>query len=681
MAKKIKNILKIIKDKYKIIREKCDWFVTKYLGNMAIQAGIIAIILELIIESLGHKSFFGGAIFLFTSPLVFLLNTIIIFATLSIAWLFRRRIFVYTIVSVAWLAIGIANGVILMFRMTPFTTADLSFIELGIAILPNYFSTVQLVLLGVALVAIVLLFIAIFIFAPKRKGKLYIKRRIAGVLISILLVVVSMVTSVQTGIVATYFGNLWDAYYDYGVPYCFLSTWLNRGISKPTGYDEQMVSDALSSNQLATMSSETASEEEKKDYPNIVFLQLESFIDPDEVKNLEYEGEVVPYFKELKENYSTGHLTVPSVGGGTANTEFEVMTGMSVRSFGPGEYPYKTILKDQTCESLAYDVKKLGMGAHIMHNHRGAFYNRNTVFPNLGYDSYTSMEYMSYVTKTPRNWARDDVLISQIFGAMESTEVKDYVYAISVQGHGEYPKSKVLDDPDVVVTGEDMEEGLRYAYEYYIEQINEMDDFLRELTAELEEYEEDTVLVLYGDHLPALEMEAEDMKSGSQYDTEYVIWSNFDMKKKDMDLNAYQLVAEVQERIGMREGTLTVYHQDNKKQWGTEGYIEKLELLQYDMLYGEQYIYGGQTPFKPTKMTMGFNPIKINDIIEVGGQYYISGEGFTSFSKVSMDGEVLDTIYLSPTVLKLQEKVDRADVNKLKVSQVEKNKEILSTTE
>lgn len=681
IIKKIKSIFKFIKEKWQVISKKIEWFVNKYLNNMAIQAGILAIILELVIESFGHKSFFGGAIFMFTSPLVFLLNALIIFATLSVAWLFRRRIFFYTIISVAWLAIGIANGVILMFRMTPFTTADLSFIELGIAILPNYFSTTQLVLLGAALVVLILIFIAVFIFAPRRKGKLYIKRRIAGVLISFLLMVSSMVASMQVGIVATYFGNLWDAYYDYGVPYCFLNTWLNRGISKPTGYDESMVNDTLTPDQLATMTSKTASKEEEKDFPNLVFLQLESFIDPDEIKTLEYEGEVVPYFKELKKNFSSGHLTVPSVGGGTANTEFEVMTGMSVRSFGPGEYPYKTILKHQTCESIAYNAKDLGMGAHIMHNHRGAFYNRNTVFKNLGYDSYTSMEYMSYVTKTPRNWARDDVLTSQIFGAMESTDTKDYVYAISVQGHGEYPKSKVIDDPDVVVTSEDDKGGLKYAFEYYIEQINEMDDFLRELTAELDRYEEDTILVLYGDHLPALEMEAEDMRSGSQYDTEYVIWSNFDMEKKDKDLNAYQLVAEVQERIGMREGTMTVYHQDNKKKWGSQGYVDKMELLQYDMLYGDKYIYGGTSPFKPTKMTMGYNPIKINDIIEVGGQYYISGEGFTSFSKVSMDGEVLDTIYLSPTVLKLEEEVNKADVNKLKVSQVEKNKEILSTTE
>lgn len=668
----------LIRTHWNAIKAKVDKFVDKYLNNMGLQAGILALLLELIIESLGHKSVFGGITFLFQSPLIFLLNTMIIFATLSIAWLFRRRIFFYSIISLIWLAIGIANGVILMFRMTPFTTADLSFLEMGIAILPNYFSTYQLIFLGIAAVAVVLFFVMLFIFAPKRKTKVYYKRSIAAILVSGLVLVGSTVGAVQSGVVATYFGNLWDAYYDYGVPYCFINTWLNRGISKPSGYSEAMVSNALSQEELAGQTSETASKKKIHDLPNIVYVQLESFIDPDEVMNLEHQGEVVPYFKELKKNYSTGHLTMPSVGGGTANSELEVMSGMSVRSFGPGEYPYKTILKDNTAETLAYDVKKLGMSAHIMHNHRGAFYNRNTVFPNLGYDSYTSLEYMSYVTKNPRNWARDDVLTDQVLGALKSTENKDLVFAISVQAHGEYPRRKIVEDPEVVVTSEDMDQGLRYAYEYYISQVNEMDQFIKDFTEELSNYDEDTVVVFYGDHLPALDMEDEDMKSGSTYNTEYVIWSNFKMKKQDKDLHAYQLTAELQRRIGMKEGTLTVYHQNHS---GDADYLKNLELLQYDMLYGDKYIYKGETPYKPTDMTMGYNPIKINEILKVGDQYYISGEGFTSYSKVSMGEKVLDTIYLNPTVLRLEDKVDPVDVNKLKVSQVEKNKEILSTTE
>jgi phosphoglycerol transferase MdoB-like AlkP superfamily enzyme len=667
--------------KWQTIKSTLGGFVDRYLNNMGLQALIIAVLLELFIESMGHKAVLGGITFLFANPIIFLINVLIIFVTLTPAWLFRRRTFVYSIVSLLWLTIGIANGVVLQLRMTPFTTTDLSFLELGLSILPNYFSTTQTVLLCVALGLVVLFFVLLFIFGPKRKKKVNFKRSLAGILASALILITSIFAGIQTNVMATYFGNLWDAYYQYGVPYCFLNTWLNRGISKPADYSESMVHDALPQKELDTQTSLTQDKKKIDSIPNIVFLQLESFVDPDEIKSLDYEGQVVPFFKELKKNYSSGHLTVPAVGGGTANTEFEVMSGMSVRFFGPGEYPYNSILGDETCETMAYDMKKLGMGTHAIHNHRGAFYNRNTVFPHLGYDTFTSLEYISDIPKTPRNWSRDDVLLDAITGALDSTKTKDYIYTISVQGHGEYPRSRAIEDPAVkVLPNERIGQSLAYAYEYYIQQINEMDQVVKTLTEELESYDEDVVLVLYGDHLPALEMEDEDMATGSSFKTEYVMWSNFEMDKKDQDLATYQLSAYVQEQLGIREGTLTVYHQDNWRKSST-AYYENLELLQYDMLYGDRYIYNGKNPYKPTDMRMGHNAIKINEIVEVGGQYYISGENFTSFSKVSLGDEVLDTIYLSPTVLKLLEDVDPADVVKLKVSQVEKNKEILSTTE
>ena len=81
-----------------------------------------------------------------------------------------------------------------------------------------------------------------------------------------------------------------------------------------------------------------------KEKPNIVFLQLESFIDASYLLNLEYSADPTPYFRYLKENYPSGYLTVPTFGAGTANTEFEVITGMNIDYFGTGEYPYNTVL-------------------------------------------------------------------------------------------------------------------------------------------------------------------------------------------------------------------------------------------------------------------------------------------------------------------------------------------------
>jgi hypothetical protein len=334
-------------------------------------------------------------------------------------------------------------------------------------------------------------------------------------------------------------------------------------------------------------------------------------------------------------------------------------------------------LKDKTVESMAFDLKDLGYRAHAIHNHRGAFYDRNKVFPMLGFDDFTSLEYMNYVTKTQRGFATDDVLTGEILGALDATEERDYIYAISVQGHGEYPKEPLIKNPRITVEGVETKEQ-RAAWEFYLDLMHEMDNFLEVLTGELAEYDEDVVLVLYGDHLPSLQVTNDDVKSGDTFNTQYVLWSNFDLEKEDKNLSAYQLGAEVQRRLGLRQGLMTVFHQDKA---GTSKYEDDLHLLQYDILYGKNYIYGGESPYRPTDMAMGYRPIEVKEIVEVSGEYYISGDGFTPFSKVTLDGKVLDTVYVGPTVLKLEQEVDPAAAKDMKISQVEKYNEILSTTE
>src|SRR5699024_9814978 len=93
---------------------------------------------------------------------------------------------------------------------------------------------------------------------------------------------------------------------------------------------------------------------------NVIFLQLESFFDPKQVEFLNLSEDPIPNFRRLMEEYTSGYFRVPSVGAGTANTEFETITGMSLHYFGPGEYPYKSILKEKTCESVPYVLKGLG---------------------------------------------------------------------------------------------------------------------------------------------------------------------------------------------------------------------------------------------------------------------------------------------------------------------------------
>ncbi len=660
--------------------EKLKTFYNKYLKNYVVLLIITAIVLNLIIETLARHSLIASVSFMIHSPLVFLCNVLMILTLISLSLLFRRRIFAMCMLSLVWLALGIANGVILANRMTPFTINDLSNLEDGMTIVTTYFSVKTMILAIAGILLLIFAVIVLFRKAPKLKEKVNYKKAAAVIVIIIVVTVGSIQAAVKTGVLETFFGNLAYGYRDNGVPYCFLVTWMDKGIGKPNGYSEEQMESIFSGGELGSDGIYTPGEDDDTDVknkPNIIFLQLESFIDPTLVDGLEYSKDPVPNYRKLMKEYSSGYLTVPAVGAGTANVEFEVMTGISARFFGPGEYPYKSILKETTVECAPYDMRLLGYSSHAIHNHRGAFYGRNKVFSNMGFDTFTCLEYMNNVMKTPKNWAKDAILTEQIMDALESTDGSDYIYTISVQGHGKYPTTQVIEDPAITVTKAESEEQ-RWAYEYYVNQVYEMDLFIKELTDVLENYDEDVVLVMYGDHLPALDMTEDSMKNGSLYQTQYIIWDNFGMEKEDVDLSAYELNAEVLDRLDISVGMMTKYHQNYKND---DDYLTNLEALSYDMLYGKHYIYGGENPYKATDLKMGVKDIKIDEIVKIGDDYYIKGQNFTEFSKISLDDKILDTVYLGPTILALKEEVDPEDVSKMKISQVEKYDEILSTTE
>ncbi|MDU3724796.1 MAG: LTA synthase family protein, partial [Clostridium celatum] len=424
-----------------------------------------------------------------------------------------------------WIGFGITNGIVLSHRVTPFTATDLTLIKSCLSIFSKYLSPISIILIAMALIILIGLLVFLFFKGHKYEYKINYKKNILIVSSLCFCLFLSTKLSIGLNIVSSYFGNIAFAYLDYGFPYCFSNTLLNTGIDKPKDYSKETISQISnliantdSTNKLLLASSDN-NLKLSQSRPNIIMLQLESFFDPTLINYLNFSSDPVPNFRNLKENYPSGYLTVPSVGAGTANTEFEILSGMSLRFFGPGEYPYKTILQESTCETINYDLKELGYSTHAIHNNKGTFYDRDFVFSQLGFDTFTSLEYMNVQEYTPTGWAKDFYLTDEILKSINSTIGTDFVYTISVQGHGDYPKDKILENPEITLTGlEDAE--TNNAFTYYVNQIHEMDKFLGELTTALSNLAEDTVLVLYGDHLPTLGLADEDLKNGSIFQTE-----------------------------------------------------------------------------------------------------------------------------------------------------------------
>ena len=99
---------------------------------------ILAFVLNLILECLGRRNPIDGVLYLFQSPVMFFYNVLIIMMTLSVALLFKRRVFVAFLVSVIWLGAAVANCVLLGFRTTPFSAIDLTMVSYALSIIDIY---------------------------------------------------------------------------------------------------------------------------------------------------------------------------------------------------------------------------------------------------------------------------------------------------------------------------------------------------------------------------------------------------------------------------------------------------------------------------------------------------------------------------------------------------------------
>ena len=492
--------------------------------------------------------------------------------------------------------------------------------------------------------------------------------------------------ALKANIISDYFGNIAFAYLDYGFPYCFTNTLLNTGIKRPVNYTQATIEklaetlmnseDSSKLDNSNLVASNDNSMVPQKQAPNIIMLQLESFFDPTHMIDLEFSEDPVPNFRKLKEQFSSGYLKVPSVGAGTANTEFEVISGMNLEFFGAGEYPYKTILRKTTAESINYDLKDLGYSTHAIHNNKGTFYTRQKVFKMLGFDTFTSIEYMNIEETTPLGWAKDKYLTKSIVDALKSTEGQDYIYTISVQGHGDYPTTPVENHSKITVSGLDDTERLT-SFEYFTNEMYEMDQFIAELIQALSLINEDIVLVMYGDHLPTLGIEDAELSNGDIFETEYVIWNNFGLEKQDTDIEAYQLGAHVLNQLGIHHGTLINYHQQYKD---TPDYLDNLKLLQYDMLYGERYIYGGVNLYEPTKMQMGVNEVLISEVYnDEDGNFIVKGQNFTEYSRVKINDTAHETTYIDPNTLMVSDYTLNED-DRFAIQQVTVTNHVLSTS-
>ncbi len=625
---------------------------------------VLSYCLTFITESLGRHSCWKALVFEFTNPGMFLANMSIFALCLSIPLLSKKRTYWMCVISLIWLGLGITNFVMLFSRITPFNAMDFLLMPSVLPILPIYIGWGGLIAAGVVILAAVIG--VIIIWFRVKKIKVSYTRAAVTILACAIITTAFVGGGRLTGAIPAHFSSLPRAYDHHGFALCFSISIFDRGVSKPSGYDEK-IDDVVA----FVKGGDTDGFTQPEKTPNIIFVQLESFYDLKLLSGFEFSEDPTPVFTNLKNTCTSGILTVPSIGAGTANTEFEVLTGMSMEFFGSAEYPYRTFLQNQTCESVPFILKNYGYTSHAIHNYKGNFYDRHTAFSTLGFDTFTSKEYMDLLGENYAGWEQDAALLKSVMNSLNSTDGPDFIQCITVQGHGKYPIVSYPGEKDERIKPTALPNGAnKHAFTYFANQLYATDEFIADLIAAVDEFGEETVIVFYGDHIPNIGFEDNWVPNGmTLYDTEYVIWRSDGAYEEGKNLTSYQLYTDVFMSLNIEGGVITKLH-EKRDQLSESKYENYLHCLQYDMVEDNSKMsYDGNSPFEATDLKMGVIDVTITDVYVYGEHIYVKGTGFTKSSQIFVNGSNEDTEFIDDNTLILSG-IKLEDGDEVKVSQI-----------
>lgn len=640
-------------------------FINKQNILNVVLFALYTLILVFVMELFSRGSIEATYSFFRHSFKIFLYNSLIVAATLSPCFLFKRRLFAFSIVSLIWIILGIANNMILTFRGTPLTFSDFGMIKSAIELSDQYLSKNTMILIILLFISLIL--ILCFVFLKCKKVKVRYFRNLCFLFIFFITFKLLLNYGLKENIISKNFWDITGGYKQYGFSYSFFNSTINTGIHKPTGYSQNTITDikdelsllaaesynTVSLNTSAEITDDSSIKETEIDNsnstikPNIILIQLESFINPNWITDITLNKNPVSNFESLSQEFSSGLLAVPALGGGTANTEFEVITGMSTDFFAAGEFPYNTIASKKAIPSLAYTLKDLGYSANSLHNHEGKFYSRDLAYKNLGFDSFTPIECMNVPERTPVGWAKDSVLIDEICNIITSTDNPDLVFGISVQGHGNYPNDE-LEDKEIYITN-DYSKSNKNSLEYYINQVYEMDQFVGDLIEAVNNLNEPTVIAFYGDHFPAVGIEQSEVSINTLKSTPYLIWDNMNLPKTDKDIEAYDLTSVILNKLSLTNTTLSILHNSDLDDETKKEYLNQLE---YDMLYGKNYTSEYEELIPSSNYKIGFKDISISSV-EVYNEdnILIKGENFNTYSNVYVNDKYVEKTFIDSNTL------------------------------
>ncbi len=482
------------------------------------------------------------------NPIIFLVNLILLVGlAVLFGFAFRKLYRGVWFVFVGSMILGIVNGNKINLRSVPFQPKDAFLVREFFALTPNLitpFSIAVILLGGPLLFALYLLLRKWFGDHPYRDMKITALSAL-GLCLGVLLL--------GQGLYAEAYGP-WELGFIYSLPRALVEQ------EPETSLEWEDLEDQLAEE---TDPDETLQPSKHKDQdPNVIILMSEAFWDIN-LLDADFTPNPIENFENLKEESLHGEVYVPVFGGGTANTEFEVLTGISLKTF-PADWHivYRHDIHEPM-PSLASIFREEGYRTEALHPYHHWYYRRDEVFPHLGFDHFTALKDLEE-PPTLGPFVSDEYLTDLLIEQLEESEEPLFNYTLTMQNHAPYHEQR--NEPVI-----DFEHSLNQRQETmlqtYADGLYYSDQALKRLVDYLRDSDEPTLLLFFGDHLPMFgnnydlyremgyigDETLEELQDDLRLHTvPYILWANYPIETEEQPLqNATILPLLVLEQAGV----------------------------------------------------------------------------------------------------------------------------------
>lgn len=463
--------------------------------------------------------------------------------------------------AAAAMLFGIANAYVVRFRTNPIVPWDIFSLKTAVSVADNY-DFVPDVRMIVVTVLFLLLILALR-FADLSIPKTAVWKRLipAAVVVAVMAVFANTLQQEEFQNSHRLYNKLFTPVYMTnvdGIAVTFVMNLAYVSVERPKDYQKQEAQEILEAYEDSG-----ADAGESEELPNIIVMMNESFADLSVLGGFETNRDYMPYLHSLQqgaENTITGMLNVSVCGGNTANTEFEFLTGNTMAFLPQGSIPYQQYITGEI-PSLAEHLASLGYKTIATHPYRESGWERNTVYPLLGFSESIFIEGYRTSVKV-RQYVSDEACVNQIIRLYEEkgADTPLFVFNVTMQNHGGYKELYPNFEPDITVDGMD-----NISLEQYLSLVELSDAALEKMISYFAKAEEKTVIVFFGDHQPSDVVAASILQKNGmkwnalseeelklRYQVPYVIWANYDIEEAtDEDISVNYLAAEVLNAAGV----------------------------------------------------------------------------------------------------------------------------------